>query len=273
MEQVRVTPSDVTEQAHDPLAPGEVLPEHLLLSLLSIPPQGMLGITSALLFAEQQQVCAYWWHDPKEGTQHVKLVDPQVLQAAIGSIPIDSGFLPEHVLRLGISRKGKAWMLMHQPPRASHLLIERDRDEERASIELELPGCLFFGVGDLYFLWAVKRGELSAETPLYRFPLPNIAESGQLCFGENTPPIACWPSILPALSLFLNSPFNGHWAQGKSRVHAGDIRERLLALAASSSPQFPEEELVPTPEYRRWGITTVEPVSLETHLKYIVQYL
>ena len=237
---------------------------NMLLALLNIPQDGILGVTSALLFSESQQLCAYWWRDEKG--HHPKLVDPQVLRAAIGAIPVDSGYLPEHVLRLGTSPRGQYWMLVSQPSRAYQLLIER-KEQEHVSLELSLPGCLFFGLGEEYYLWAVKSGPLGAETLLYHFPLPNIAPSGLLCFGANTPSRVSWPSILPAFFLFLESPFNGHWAQEKSTVHPGDIRERLLTLAAQAPACFSDEELVPILDYRG----SSQPTSLDAHLKRIVR--
>lgn len=211
------------------------LREDVLLALLNIPQNGILGVSSALLFTSDQ--VAYWWRDAERDQQHVKLVSPQALRAAIGGIPIDSGYLPERVLRLGISPKGLQWMLVYRLPHVYRLSIER-KEQERISIELGLPGCLFFGLGDTYFLWAIKDNPKAGETALYRFPLPNIGEDGRMCFGTNQPPRVSWPWILPAFSLFFDSPFNGHWAWGKSRLYPGDIRERLLALASEPGAWF-----------------------------------
>src|SRR5260370_39314696 len=135
MEHVLLASQSSADRAVDPDHPASWLSEDMLLALLNIPQGGIIGVTSALLFSETQQLCAYWWRDEKGNGQHTKLIDPQALRAAIGAIPVDSGYLPEHVLRLGTSPKGQYWMLGHQSPRAYQLLIDRG-EHDRVSIEL-----------------------------------------------------------------------------------------------------------------------------------------
>lgn len=247
------------------------LTDDFTLALLNLPPEGILGVDAALLLSRKRETSAYWWRD-QQGQQHVRLIDPQALRAAVGNMPFDSGYLPAHTLRVGMTRTGKRWMAVFQPPRSYRLTLELAGSEQRVeqqTIELGLPGCVVFGKAETYWVWAVKAGPLTTGSHLYCFPLPNISEEGLLCFGENTPPPVDWNTFLSAFFLFVDSPFNGHWAQGKSTRHAGDIRERLLQLGRSQAdpPLFPEDELVQLPP--TWNQFT--PRTLDGQLRALLE--
>lgn len=241
------------------------LTEDIAMALLNIPQDGIFGVNAALLFARDQHMCAYWWREQNR-QQHVRLVSPQTVRAALNKIAIDSGYLPPHVVRLGITQEGANWMVVYVPPQAYQLTIERDNQSQH-TIEIGLPGCVFMGLADGYWIWAVKDASPAAETPLYHFPLPNIGVDGTMCFGDTIPPGVTWPQIMPAFFLFLASPFNSHWAQEKSRQHTGDIRERLIALAGQQPPVFPEEELVPL----RYRDEPEKPVTVDALLQAILR--
>ena len=243
---------------------------HLLKALLNIPQGGMIGVTAAILFSEPQHLAAYWWRDPQSGEDFVNFVDEKRLRLAVDRLSWDSGYVPAGTLRLGLSPTGAQWALIYQSSRQYQLTFEVPASQGMTTIRIKMPAGVFFGIGEHYYLWAVKKGTVSGKTPLYQYPLPNISEEGALCFGENTPPRAAWAGMHPALSLFLDSPFIGHWAQGKSTVHDGDIRERLLALAEASPACFPDNELVPIispSSYRQHP----EPISLDVHLSHVVR--
>lgn len=242
---------------------------HFLKALLNIPQGGMIGVTSALLFSGPQHLCAYWWRDPESGEDYANLVDEERLRLAIGRVSLDSGYVPAGTLRLGMSPKGAQWLLLSRPPKRYQLTLEFSASQVE-TLHLRMPSGVFFGIGDHYYLWAVKKGAISGKTPLYHYPLPNISEHGLLCFGENTPPKAAWSGIFPALNLFLDSPFIGHWAQGKSTVHHGDIRERLQTLAGASPAAFPDEELVLIPD-PALVYQNPQPVTLDSYLARVMK--
>lgn len=236
----------------------------MVLALLNIPQDGVFGVNAALLFAREQEMCAYWWRE-QNGRQQATFVSPQTVKAALGSIPIDSGYLPQGTLRVGITRQGANWMAVYIPRRAYQLTIERD-DRSQHTIELGLPGCVLMGVADHYWVWAAKEQEVSGETRLYHLPVPNVGGDGTMCYGETHPPKVSGSHILPAFFLFMNSPFSDHWATGKSQMHPGDIRERLFTLAARTPAVFPEEDLVPLQYARQPG----EVVTLDALMKLIL---
>lgn len=60
---------------------------------------------------------------------------------------------------------------------------------------------------------------------------------------------------MQAFHLFIESPFNDHWAAGKARSHADDVRAFLHTIAGQEQAVFPEEELVPIVEKSRRELT------------------
>lgn len=221
----------------------EYITSELVLGLLGIPETGLLRISAALLIAGNNELCAYWWRDQYSGQQRAELRDPVLVRAAFSTAAIDSGYLPPNALRLGLS-EGIQWMAVYVPP-APYQLPLLEGGERAQVIRVELPGLVIAGRGTQYWVWAVKERAITASTPVFHVPLPNVGADGTMCFGNNTVPEVGGPTILQALHLFLDSPFNNHWAMGKSNAHPGDIRDRLRAIAELDPPVFPEDELLP----------------------------
>ena len=233
------------DDSRDLCQPGieEYITSDVVLGLLGIPETGLLRISAALLIAGNNELCAYWWRDQYSGQQRAELRDPVLVRAAFSQVTIDSGYLPQNVIRLGLS-DGVQWMAVYVPPAPYQLTLVYEGEQAQV-IRVELPGLVLTGRGSQYWVWAVKERAISANTPVYHVPLPNVGADGALCFGNNTVPVVSGPTILQALHLFLDSPFNNHWAIGKSRAHPGDIRERLRAIAELEPPVFPEDDLLP----------------------------
>jgi hypothetical protein len=215
----------------------------VVLGLLGIPEEGLLRIESALLIAGNKELCAYWWRDPYTGKQTAQLLDPVQVCAAFSQTVIDSGYLPPHVIRLGIGN-GMQWMSIYFPPKTYQVTL-LDEQNEPTPISLVLPGLILTGKGNQYWMWAVKDPQISPQMLLYHVPLPNIGGDGSLCYGMNTAPKVDAATIMQAFYLFMDSPFNDHWAVGKALSHPGDIRMFLRTLTGEAPPLFPDDELVP----------------------------
>ena len=252
---------DSSELCH----PGieEYITSEMVLGLLGIPETGLLRISAALLIAGNNELCAYWWRDQYSGQQRAELRDPVLVRAAFSTVAIDSGYLPPNVLRLGLN-EGVQWMAVYVPP-APYQLALVDGGERAQVIRVELPGMVLAGRGNQYWIWAVKERDITANTPVFHVPLPNVGADGTMCFGSNAAPVVGGPTILQALHLFLDSPFNNHWAMGKSRVHPGDIRDRLRAIAELDTSVFPEDELLP--------ITPTNALQHELTLDHLLQHI
>lgn len=221
----------------------EFISSDVVLGLLGIPEEGLLRISAALLIAGNNEVCAYWWRDKYTGKQAAELRDPVLVKAAFENATIDSGYLPTNVIRLGIGNGGQ-WMAIYVPPKLYQVTL-LDEQNNPTVISLSLPGFILTGRGNSYWMWAVKDLQISPHTFVYHVPLPNVGADGSLCFGLNTPPKADGPTMMQAFSLFLDSPFNDHWAIGKALSHPDDIRTFLLAIASREHPVFPDDDLVP----------------------------
>ena len=221
----------------------EYLTSDVVLDLLKIPRDGLVRISAALFFLGSNEMFAFYWRDAHDGKQHCKLLPADAVRASFNPMPFDSGWLPPGTLRFGIDAAGTRWFAIAIAPSRSPLSII-DNDLGLQQGEVPLPGFIFTGCGGNYWIWAVKDAEVTAQTELYHAPLSNVGTNGSICFGANRPPEADGSTILQAFHLFLDSPFNGHLASGKSRKHQGDIRYLLTELAAQEVPLFPGEDLL-----------------------------
>ena len=224
----------------------EFITSDVVLGLLGIPEEGLIRISSALLIAGNNELCAYWWRDRYSGQQTVELRDPVHVRAAFSAPMIDTGYLPANVIRLGVGN-GVKWMAVYVPPTSYRLTL---LDGEQ--ITVGLPGFIFTGRGNKYWMWAIKDRQIGPHIQVYHVPLPNIGEDGSLCFGTNTVPSVDGHTIMQAFHLFMDSPFNDHWATGKALSHPGDIRSLLTTLSQDDPAVFDADDLVPiTPSNAR----------------------
>lgn len=219
----------------------EFITSDVVLGLLGIPEEGLIRISSALLIAGNNELCAYWWRDRYSGQQAVELRDPVHVRAAFSNTVIDSGYLPANVIRLGVGN-GVKWMAVYVPPASYQLTL---LDGEREQITIGLPGLIFTGRGNKYWMWATKDRQVGPHVQVYHVPLPNIGADGCLCFGTNSVPSVDGHTIMQAFHLFMDSPFSDHWATGKALSHPGDIRSLLTALSKDDPAVFASDDLVP----------------------------
>ncbi len=228
--------------------PGPGLEEHLtssvILDLLKIPQDSFVRISAALFFLGNREMFAFYWRDSYNNKEYCKFVSADAVRAAFEPMPFDSGYLPPHTLRFGITSSGERWLSMFVPPAPVELSVQ-DSDLGMQQVQVPLPGLVFTGRGKFYWIWAVKDEIPTAETIVYHAPLSNVGADGSICFGANPVPEADGPTMLQALHLFLASPFNGHWAAGKSRAFQGDVRYLLQDLAKQRPPSFPLDDLCP----------------------------
>lgn len=238
--------ADYEELTREDSAPGleEYLTSDVILDLLKMPTDGLIRINSALFFLAGNEQFAYYTRDSQTGKQTCKLLDADAVRAAFQPMPMASGWLPQGSLRFGIDVTGQRWVSIALPPAIRQISII-DNDLGLQQLEVPLPGLIFTGLGRSYWIWAVKSPTIGPTTELYHAPLSNVNSQGSICFGANQIPVADETTMLPALSLFLESPFNGHLAALKSRTHQGDIRFLLQDLDKRKASQFPLEELCP----------------------------
>jgi len=177
-----------------------------------------------------------------EGRRAVsKYVSIAAAQEAFGVGGIDSGWLPESVIRTGQGRRGR-FMVAYLPPAERTIFVD-DKKSRAAKLTLHLPGLVFMGVGTEYFVWAVSERAFSPKADCCHAPFPNVASSGRICYGSNKHPQVSEAGFAQALELLWISPFTSSQADGKSKARPKDVRTHLRAVAASKKP-YPVSDLV-----------------------------
>jgi len=196
--------------------------------------------TAALLFLHGDQYL--FRYRKQDGGVVYKFVSPAAVRAAFAEETIDTGWLPSHVARWGIGKRGE-WLVITFPPQKHHFSFG-ESDGTVTTLEVPMPALAFFGYDQRYYLWAFKDSKLKDDTPLFAAPLPNVNANGAICFGSNAVPKASAQTIGDAWQLFTVSPFTNHLCGGKSRQFPDDIRGQLMKLATHHRRRYPLDDLV-----------------------------
>ncbi len=217
---------------------------------LTLPGLPSLAAHAALLFLEGQ----YALYHEVNNEAALKMLSPASVRAAFGKIPVDSGWLAPAVRRWGHTSTGEYAVMFipaqtHAMRLATDETIKNAAGKKYARLNIPLPALVFAGRGSTYAVWACAELEPAPTATAYHAPVPNVHPDGAICFGENHPPKANPATIQAAWEMFIASPFNGHLARGKSRVHADDVRLQLQAQAtngcATANPDtYPVRDLV-----------------------------
>jgi hypothetical protein len=93
-----------------------------------------------------------------------------------------------------------------------------------------------------------KRRPAALEAALYQAPLPNVFNSGSICWGSVqrlSDEALSGASLAHDWAMLLGSPFGDHACSGKSRSHPHDIRQKLIELEQKGSRRYPTSDLIP----------------------------
>ncbi|MCI0488976.1 MAG: prokaryotic E2 ligase family D protein, partial [Blastocatellia bacterium] len=126
------------------------------------------GCTAALFFLDGQYVFS---HDG-DGAITSKFVSTAAVRQAFAGESIDSGWLPEGVIRWGAGSRG-TWMVRWHEPGLYKVIIEGERP-----FRVALPSLLWFGQKTHYYIFAARAKTFSPKAELFRAPLPNVNSSG-----------------------------------------------------------------------------------------------
>jgi hypothetical protein len=100
-------------------------------------------------------------------------------------------------------------------------------------------------------LWIFAyKGQLSLNSQLYQFPLPNINSDGQVCWGSVSPRNKDTATIW---ANFISSKFNYDLSGGKSLSRPNSIVDKLIDISQSLATVYPEQDLVP----HGWSLTKI----------------
>jgi hypothetical protein len=179
-------------------------------------------------------------------------IDPeqlaQVLAPEAPEASIDTGILsPNTVL---VRQKGvKRIVVGVRPPQMTGLYL----DGTAEPLRVPLPGLLMVrSVSDVtrpnYRIYAVKTRPRTMDVRLYKAPLPNIYDSGDICWGnvERVSAAAAGStSLVEDWTMLLGSGFNDHGADGKSRLFPDDVRKLFFLLEQQGRTAYPISDLLP----------------------------
>lgn len=117
------------------------------------------------------------------------------------------------------------------------------------SLNVPLPGAVIVHRQSRLWIFAYK-GQLSLNSQLYQFPLPNINSDGQVCWGSvlssNKDTATMWAN-------FISSKFNYDLSGGKSLSRSNSIVGKLIDISQSLATVYPEQDLVPN----GWSLTKI----------------
>ncbi|MBD2311222.1 hypothetical protein H6G20_06065 [Desertifilum sp. FACHB-1129] len=172
-----------------------------------------------------------------------KCLSPEALQRAFHLEALDSQWLPPGLIRHG-STTGGEWAALFIPP-GKHRLHLPGRTRT-----LPLPGFVLVGLNKDYRLWAIATQQFEPTARAYLPPLPNVYESGAICWGTISPPEATPQSMPQAWQLFITSSFTNHLVLSKSRAHNLNILDQLTRLGRRKT--YPLDDLLsaPVPAHR-----------------------
>lgn len=194
---------------------------------------------AALYFVEGQ----YLFHHRNDKDEEVKYLSPSVVRQAFLLEAVDSGWLNAEAVRWGTGNRGEYIISFYRPARCK-LLLRAGESGADTTLTVPLPGLIFTGCEQSWFVWAVKAIRFSPELELFQAPLPNVAANGLICFGPNRHPSVKQDGAHAAWQLFLTSAFNDHHVDGKSHEFPDNILLRLSSLSVRQALRYPVKDLV-----------------------------
>lgn len=176
-------------------------------------------------------------------------VDPaQVAVALAARVTFDTGLLSGDTL-LVRSEGVKKTVIEYRKAQKTGVYL----DGSETALRVPLPGLVMIRTtsedrNPNYAVYAVKRRPQTFETDLYLAPLPNVFNSGSICWGtvqRVSDEALAGASLGQDWSMLLGSPFGDHACNGKSKSHPHDIRQKLIELEQKGSRRYPTADLIP----------------------------
>jgi hypothetical protein len=233
-------------------SPNSILSGEIIRAVLAEPPRNSAAIQAELLFLDGYYI--FHRRDKRlPAADLYKCVSPSALRAAFSYEPIDTGWMQLNIVRYGTGSMGT--YVIKFIPSATHLL----NCDEIGTLKILLPAMVFIGIEKKYWVWAIKGKTFDPKAIAFHAPLPNIYNSGQICWGVNEPLNASPQSIEAAWNLFISSLFTSHLTTGKSKAHSIDVRQQLLKLHQQGKRStYPASDLMPIGNKRSVGTLVQE---------------
>ena len=176
-------------------------------------------------------------------------VSPEDVATALSNtVVFDSGLLGGNTLCVR-SEGARRTVVEYRPRQKTPLWLEGSDD----ALLVPLPGLLMIRTTTAnrdpqYEVYAVAERPVAYDVPLYHAPLPNIFNSGGICWGTVTkvkPEHLAGNGLSADWSQLLSTPFGNHSVSGKCVSHRDDIRKLYVELEQRRSRVYPKKELIP----------------------------
>ena len=231
------------------------MPPGLMQEILRPPPHSLKEATAELIFLQDGQLV---FCSRENGVHTAKFVNPEDVKRAFHSVVSDSGWLPPDIARWGHGH-GKEWVVLFKPAQSYNLTLAEPQQQE--VIRVPLPSVVVLAIDHSLYVWAVKTPTFQPDTNVFDLPLPNIAQSGLVCFGANTHPPASLQTANGIWETWIKGAFTGESCTQKSKLYPDDVRDQLRALQGKS--KYPQGDLV---SHRSYFNKTVAAL-INHHLK------
>ena len=176
-------------------------------------------------------------------------IDPaQAAVALAAKVTFNTGLLTGDTVYIHMEGVSKT-IVEYRKPQITGIFL----DDADAPLRVPLPGLLMIRQtnGDQalsYAVYAAKKRPTTLETELFHAPLPNVFNSGSICWGtvqRVSDEALSDASLTEDWQQLLGSSFGNHAVSGKSRSHQDDIRQKFIALEAKKARRYPISDLIP----------------------------
>jgi hypothetical protein len=176
-------------------------------------------------------------------------VDPaQVAVALAAKVTFDTGLLSGDTLLIRTEGVKKT-VIEYRNGQKTGIYLEGSE----TALRIPLPPLLMIRTtsedrNPNYAVYAVKRKPKSLDVALFQAPLPNVFNSGSICWGtvqRVSDTALSGASLAEDWAMLLGSPFGDHACSGKSKSHRSDIRKKLIELEQNGSRRYPTSDLIP----------------------------
>ena len=174
----------------------------------------------------------------ENGETLIKQIDLPSLIRAISQSDFQSDWYVNPLMKLHhiSQREGRTTTISSIPP-STYLL-----KFESFFLGVPLPGVIIVHCRSELWVYAYK-DELSLNSTLYHYPLPNIDSSGKVCWGS----VALSRKSSDLMwNAFVTSEFNQDYDNRKSQAHPYNIVSQLKDVAQGLNAVYPEGDLIST---------------------------
>jgi len=167
-------------------------------------------------------------------------VSAQAVASALNPFGVDTGLLSLDTL-FWQSRGADPRIGVYLPPARRRLLFDSARRVQ--ALDVPLPGLVFVGHRNRYFVWASKSRPQDEADPLYLAPFPNIYGDGSICPGNAPFPRCEGRAMAQAVRVFFESSFNTDLSGARVARQRGPLSEFWRGLRGKRT--FPVDRLLP----------------------------